>query len=290
MKPIKTISATVLGLALCGTASAGPFILDLTDADDHGFVSGTTNQDGWFYMQRVLENLAPGVTNGNKLVVSLGSTDFGSSFGAYAAANSAFTNSSLSGSGWTWTNIDGGALTGFFDGTGPTTINDAGIITIDSGNNVSGGITSSELAVLNANASLLDTFLGGGGALHSLAQAGSGQYGWLSTLLPGLTFETSGGSGSLALTSAGSSAFPGLSDSDLNAGPFHGHWTGGFGGLTQLFVDTNQFSNFFNDPVGIGSSGGSVTDPTPPAVPAPAPLTLLGIGLLALGMARRRVA
>lgn len=159
MKLIQPVGAAVFGLALSGTAFAGPFILDLTDADDHGFVSGTTNQNGWFYMQRVLENLAPGVTNGNKLVVSLGSSS-----SAYTAANSAFTNSGLPGAGWTWTNVDGAALTGFFDGTGSTTLSQAGIITIDSGNNVSGGISSSELAVLNGNASLLDTFLDGGGA------------------------------------------------------------------------------------------------------------------------------
>lgn len=124
-----------------------------------------------------------------------------------------------------------------------------------------------------------------------MAEAGLGQYGWLSTLLPGLTFETGGGSGTLALTSAGSSAFPRLSNSDLNADPFHGHWTGGVGTLTQLFVDTDQFSQFFNDPVGIDSSGGSVTNPNPPSsVPAPATLLLLGIGLLGLGVARRRAA
>jgi hypothetical protein len=31
------------------------------------------NQDGWFFMQRVLENVAPDVINGNRTLIALGS-------------------------------------------------------------------------------------------------------------------------------------------------------------------------------------------------------------------------
>lgn len=277
------LAATMAGFA--GVSHAGPFILDLTDADDHGSASGGANIDGWFYMQRVLENLAPGVTNGNMNVVNLGSTNTTSSSDAYDASASAFNLSSLPGSGWSWTNIDGAtAMTDFFNGTGAVNINNTGIIVIDSGSNVGGGITSAELAVLNSFATSIDSFLGGGGALHSQAEAGSGQYGWLATLLPGLTFTTSGGSG-LFLTPPGSAAFPGLSNSDLSAGPFHGAWTSGLGGLTVLFDDVNGDGG---RPVGIGSEGGSVTDPGGSTVPEPGVLALLGGSLIAFGIGRAK--
>lgn len=268
-------------IAISQAAIAGPFILDLTDADDHGSNTTTANSDGWLYMQRVLENLAPGVTNSQTTVVNLGSTP--SFSGAYEAASSSFSFSSLSG-GWSWVNVDGAAnITAFFDGSGAQNINNTGIIQIDSGSNVGGGITGGELDVINTNATALDNFLGNGGALHSMAQQTTGQYDWLSTLVPGLTFDTSGGSG-LFLTADGQSAFPGLTDSDLSAGPFHGSWTGGLGGLTTLFEDAN------GRPVGIGSAGGSITDPNPPSVgvPEPSSLVLFGIGAIAIGFVLRR--
>src|SRR4051794_12617466 len=111
---------TVLsGLSLAApNAYAGPFILAGTDADDHGSVSGTvasgTNQNGWLFMQKVLENLAPLVTNGNKVVTSLGS-DPGTQAGD--AALSAFNNSNLPGNGWTFQSINGqSAIAAFLTG------------------------------------------------------------------------------------------------------------------------------------------------------------------------------
>lgn len=272
------------GLAFTATANAGSFILDLTDADDHGGVSSGANIDGWLYMQRVLENLAPGVTNGNTTVVQIGA----SAGEASTAAASAFNLSSLAGAGgWTYETVDGATDIGtFFAGTNATVnLADAGILMFDSGSNVGGGITSAELTVVNANATAIDNFLGAGGGLHSMAQAGTGQYGWLSTLLPGLTF-TGFGSNGLTLTVAGSAAFPGLTNGDLSAGPFHGWWTGGTGGLTTLFVDNDIGTTYGGFAVGIGSSGGSVTAPS--AVPLPS-AAWAGLGMLALLGLRRRL-
>lgn len=275
------VLALVVALSMAGTAIGGPFILDHTDADDHGFFNGANNVDGWLYMQRVLENLAPGVTNGSMQVVQLG----GSST-ALTAATSAFDGSTLAGGGgWTFHSIDGTtALTDFFAGTSAVNINTAGIIMLDSGNNVTGGITPAEGTILNANATPLDNFLGGGGALHSLANdhtGTGGKYGWLSILLPGITFNGNQSSG-LTLTAAGQAAFPGLTNADLSAGPFHGQWTGGTGALTILF--TGPSNNPL--PVGIGSSGGSVTQP---GIPEPGTIILFGMGVLgAAGVIRRR--
>ena len=114
-----TASSAILALCLSNQSQAGPFILDLTDADDHGSASATDNFDGWLYMQKVLENLAPGVTNGKKLVVQLGATDTASSTDSFDAAKSSFDKSALVGAGWTWINIDGASdIEDFFDGTG----------------------------------------------------------------------------------------------------------------------------------------------------------------------------
>ncbi|WP_353249964.1 PEP-CTERM sorting domain-containing protein [Salinisphaera sp. T31B1] len=233
-------------------------------------------------MQRVLETLAPGVTNSQMTVVNLGSNQ---STQAYNAAFSSFSLSGLSGMGWNWVNINGAIdIAAFFDGTGTYNINNTGIIQIDSGSsNVTGGISTDELAVVNTNATVLDNFLGNGGALHSLAEDTGGQYGWLGTLLPGLTFNTFQDQG-LFLTADGQSAFPGLTNSDLSAGPFHGTWTGGLGGLTTLFTNSN------GNAVGIGSGGGSVTNPEPPStgVPEPSGFILFGAGLVAIRLAMKR--
>ncbi|MBL4583219.1 MAG: PEP-CTERM sorting domain-containing protein [Pseudomonadales bacterium] len=272
----KALGVLALGIGISSQAVAGPFILDLTDADDHGGFNGTDNVDGWLYMQRVLENLAPGVTNSNTTVVQLGGTN--------AAYASSFNESSLAGGGgWSFVTIDGVAdLTSFFDGSAAFNIGNAGILQIGSGFHVGGGITSAEIAVLNTFATGIDNFLGGGGGLHSQAEGGAGQYGWLSTLLPGLTFNGSSGSG-LTLTGAGTAAFPGLTNADLSAGPYHGRWISGLGGLTTLFTNSTDVA------VGIGSAGGSITNPNPNPVPEPATLVLLGLGLAGLGMRQRKL-
>jgi hypothetical protein len=256
-----------------GGAQAGPFILDGTDADDHGFASGGANVDGWFYMQRALENLAPGVTNGNLTVASLGASS-----SALTAATSAFDLSSLAGT-WTFSSHqDAAAITAFFGvgGDAATT----GIVMLPS-DGISGGLDSAEEAALTAAASQIDAFLGAGGALFSMGH----DYGWLSALLPSVNVTRFGGSGTLVLTAAGNAAFPGLVNSDLNAGPFHGEFSGDLGGISVLFTNGQG-----GDAVGIGSRGGSVTNPDPPTtVPEPMTLVLLGTGLAALGgFANRR--
>src|SRR3546814_11326625 len=107
-----SVLASILGLS--GSAFAGPFFLDQTDADDHGSATLTENVDGWFYMQRVLENLAPGVTNGFQTVLQLGGSSTAST-----AAQSAFSFSALTSGGWNWVNIDrDGATNDVVNGVG----------------------------------------------------------------------------------------------------------------------------------------------------------------------------
>lgn len=267
-------SAAIAGvMAFSGSAVAGPFILAGTDADDHGFFDGTNNQDGWFFMQRALENLstAASLTNTLKRVVNLGSSS-----SALAAATSAFNQSSLATSGWTFVNVDtDAAITSFFDGSGTDNINNTSLIMMDSGNNVGGGSSNSERAIFTANATVIDTFLGAGGGLFSQANG----YGWVSALLPSLTVNAGQSSG-ISLTAAGSAAFPSLTNADLSAGPYHNEFTN-IGALTVLGEETAT-----GDFVIIGSSGGSVSAPTP--VPEPGMIAIFAIGLAGLGFVRRK--
>lgn len=272
-KHIFASAAIASVMAFSGSAVAGPFILAGTDADDHGSFSGGVNQDGWFFMQRALENLSTsaGLTNTLKRVVNLGSSG-----SALAAATSAFNQSSLATSGWTFVNVDtDAAITNFFNGSGTDNINNTSLIMMDSGDHVGGGSSNSERAIFTANATVIDTFLGAGGGLFSQANG----YGWVSALLPSLTVNLGGGSG-ISLTAAGGTAFPALTNADLSSGPFHNRFEN-FGTIPVLGT-----ANDNGDAVIIGSSGGSITDPD--QVPEPGMIAIFAIGLAGLGFARRK--
>ncbi len=290
----------VTALTLVGAISsyAGPVVIDGTDANDHGSFNGSVNLAGWEYMQRVLENLGPQVGNGQKTVVTLG-TALGNT--ARLAIDSAFTQSSLVGASWSIAHIDGVADINTYLGGGTVgTLNlaNTGILYLPTAGLAGGDLDANELAAVNGGAAAIANFVGGagtpavGGGLFAMGESGAGAYGWLSTLVTGITFTDVGGGGistDITLTGPGATAFPLLTNADLaGADPWHGYFSGNLGSLTVLgtALQGQTARNLI-----LGGGAGTVITPDPigavPEVSTMASSAVLA-GLAGLAVFRRR--
>ena len=222
------------------TAAAGPVILGGDDLTDHGSRSGTTLSNGWLYIQKALENLAPAVTRaGNDgSVAILGSADStatSSNAGAayhFAVPNAAATTTL---SGVVTFHNGAAAINTFFAGLVAGTNNPAIIVTAGTG--ARNDLDASEGTALTANALEIANFVNSGGGLLSHS-AGSTAYGWLSTLIPGATFPGGCSRNTLSLTPAGILAFPGLTNANIRSGPCHNNFRNH--GLGVLAKDGNN--------------------------------------------------
>lgn len=218
-------------------------IIDGTDANEHGSVSGGVNQSGWRYMQKALETLAPQIANGKKVLVDLG-TDTGTL--ARNAITSAFNLSNLPAAGWTIVHINATTdIASFLDGgsVSGATLGNTGILYLSTAGGESiGDITVDELAVINSHAAVVANLinnLGAGLFAMSESKAGATGWGWLTTLINTVTPVAAQATG-LTMTADGQAAFSGLTNADLSTGPWHNYFTGNFGSLKVLAVDASN--------------------------------------------------
>ncbi len=269
----------------------GAIVLDGTDADNHGDFSGTVNEQGWLYMQKVLDAIQPNITSSAKVLVALGADpnefdggDPNFLFGATGAIYSAFTESTLPGLGWKLeyvtgnTNIDNflsgqsvPALNNLGAASGTVSIAQTGFLYITTFDHTGDDLTNAELQTIDNHGLDILSYVNTGGGLYTQAESpvslfGGGfptSYGWLSSLFPGITAVGAGSESpiNIQLTAAGQSIFPGLTNADLSGGPWHNYFSGTIpSSLTALFTDTNPNDRFNNaDTVILGlSSVGSV--------------------------------
>ena len=291
------LSAVAAAALVAGAAAqAGPVIIDGTDSADHGSFNGTDNLLGWKYMQAGLTNLGGAVSGSAAKVVQVIGTDAASQ--SRNAIASAFAEAGL-GAGWSINYVSGAGAISTFMSTLSTA--NTGILYLSTAGLVAGDMDAAELAAVNAAAATINTYVSGagnpsaGGALFAQGETGTGEFGWLSTLIPGIVVTDIGGGGlgtALSLTAAGSTAFPGLTSADVGgAVPWHEHFSGNLGGLSVLGTAPNTPSPFS---VILGGGAGTVIQcgqPGQPACPAPEPdgmLLVATAGLALLGVRRRR--
>jgi hypothetical protein len=230
-----TIALFAPQIALAG----GPVIIGGTDADDHGNATPSANQDGWLYLQRGLESVADKTKNAQKVVVCLGCNN-------QVAANaffSAFDKSSLPAKGWVRrTVVSTPEFNVFFSAAlvaGTTNIFSTGVLYMPSDRvNALGGLSEAQLDLINANAVALGDHVSRGGGIFAQTQSGvPAGFGWLKTLVPGLTTSTdfAPDAPNLTLSARALADFPAITAPVLgSASHWHNNFGGRLGGLALL--------------------------------------------------------
>ena len=171
-KAFFTFLAVVVFVA--SASAGGPVILGGDDLTDHGFRSGTTLSDGWLYIQKALENIAPSVTRAgnNGSVAVLGSADSTATINnAGAAYHFAVLNAAAT------TSLDGtvtfhngaAAINQFFADLAASEVTPAiGVnpaIIVTAGEGAVNDLDSSEGTALTNNALAIANFVNSGGGL-----------------------------------------------------------------------------------------------------------------------------
>lgn len=252
-------AAFVALMTWTGSAQAalgGPVIIGGDDLTSHGSVDTSTGDlsRGWLYMQRALENISPKVVRANDgSVAALGSAPSTATSGDAGAA----IGRAAAKAGLTVTYYEGAdAINAFFSSLTATPPGTSPRIIWIAGDDAGNDLDSSEAAALTANATKIADFVNSGGGLMSHGV----EYGWLFALLPGLSTVDSGSSGDLYLTPEGLAAFPGVTNADVNAGPWHNYFQGDSGGLQVLVRSGNRTDSGGADAAVI-LGGASVTLP-----------------------------
>jgi hypothetical protein len=242
-------------------ALGGPVIIGGDDLTDHGGVDGGGNVvDGWLYIKNGLDSIRNDTSRGDGSIAALGSAPSMSSCCDAGAA----IGEAASELGLTVDYFDGDtAINQFFADLGGA--ENPSIIWI-AGDGASNDLDGAEAAALTANASAIASFVATGGGLFSHGS----EFGWLTALLPGVTAVCCGSSDDLYFTPAGTSALGSLTVGDINAGPWHNHFEGNFGGLDVL-VRSSDIQDAGGQDAAVILGGTSVTFEDRPLVGATEP-------------------
>ena|SRR5215210_3436847 len=252
---------TIAALAIPATAGAvgGPVILGGDDLTDHGSTDGSgVSQQGWLYMEKAVGNIKAKVGRANdNSIAALGSEARDVVNGSGSDAGMAIKNAATK-NGMTVTYFDTAdqintGLASIANGSyNPAMIWVAGD---QASNNLDAceGVGTEGQAITD-NSAVINNFVNSGGGLFSHGTC----YAWLSALLPGLTTVDGGSSGDLFRTPAGITAFPDVSDENFNAGPWHNHFEGNFGGLDVL-VRSNDIDDAAGQDAAVVIGGGQVS-------------------------------
>ena len=223
----------LFGSTTASAAVGGPVLLDGGDFPDHGCINGGALTGSWQYAEAAVANIGPAVTRaGNDgSIALLGGADTpqtcsdGGGNYHYLSVVTGISVSYYNGAA---------AINQFFTDLGSGSENPAIIVTAGTGSG--GDLDSSEGTALTANAVAIADFVNSGGGLIGHG-SGPRAFGWLNTLLPGITFASGCQSASLSLTPEGIAAFPGLTNGAIRSGPCHGQFAGDLGGLQVLGKD-----------------------------------------------------
>lgn len=251
------VGAVLIAMGFAGIAGSpataavgGPVIIGGDDFNEHGFESGGTNFDGWLYIEKAFQNIKPKVTKVHDNTVAVLGAEEGAGGAAAAAASTIpkagytaeYVNTQADIDAYLEQVAAGTKTPAVLYITGNQTFNDLG-------SDPSGG---DEGQALLDNATTIADFVNAGGGLLSHGS----EFRWLFALLPDATAAGFGSSDDLYLTPEGSSAFPGLSNADVNSGPWHNHFEGDFGGLSVLVRSLNVDDPQGNDAaVVLGGAG-----------------------------------
>lgn len=259
----------VMGLSALTTPRAeaatvgGPVILGGDDLTDHGGYDGTTqtNTEGWLYIEKAIANIKPHVTRpgADGSIAALGSADpnFDVNQSYFGDAGAAIASAGVKNSMPVSYYADDAAIGAFFDALRAGTLKPS-IIWI-AGDNASNDLGSNGGATaLSSNATTIGDFVNSGGGLMSHGT----EYGWLGGVLPGVSGNgcNGGSSDDLELTAEGLASFPGLTNADVNAGPWHACFEGDIGDL-DILVKSTGVQDAAGNPGRVIIGGAAVTLP-----------------------------